>query len=220
MFNLTLIEIIYWIATIVGGTFFILRSIMMVIGGGFGDMHTDGDIGGDIDADFDADIDADFDADLDGGTDAHVDTHMHADTDTDHGAYASFRFLSLQSLTAFIMIFGLSGLALFHSDLPVVVTFIGSLFFGFAAAWALIWMLNQLMTLQSDGTLNIENAVGEKGSVYLTIPAKSSGQVQITIQGALKIYDAIAADGKKIPTGEKIRVTGVENNRTLIVEKV
>lgn len=39
MFGLTWIEIIYWVSTIVGGTLFILRLGMMLIGGGLSD-HT------------------------------------------------------------------------------------------------------------------------------------------------------------------------------------
>lgn len=37
MFGLTWIEIIYWVSTIVGGTLFLLRLGMMLIGGGVGD---------------------------------------------------------------------------------------------------------------------------------------------------------------------------------------
>jgi hypothetical protein len=37
MFGLTLIEVIYWASTIIGGTLFILRLGMMLIGGGMSD---------------------------------------------------------------------------------------------------------------------------------------------------------------------------------------
>ncbi|MBN1303977.1 MAG: hypothetical protein JXA13_06040 [Anaerolineales bacterium] len=212
MFNLTWIEIIYWAATIVGGTLFILRTIMLVAGGGFD--HTD------IDSGIDAEIGTDFDPGMDADTGVDTDLHADAGADTDHGSDASFKFLSLQSLTAFFMIFGLVGLALFNSSAPGFLTFLGSASAGLLAAWLISWMLNQLLRLQSDGTIQIHNAIGEKGSVYLTVPAKGSGQVQVAIQGALKIYDAISADDKKILTGDKIQVTGVENNQTLIVKKV
>ena len=41
MFGLTWIEIIYWLSTIVGGTLFLLRLGMMLIGGGVGDEAVD-----------------------------------------------------------------------------------------------------------------------------------------------------------------------------------
>jgi len=80
MNELTWIEIIYWVSTIVGSTFFILRTIMLVVGGGLDDADFDG---GDIDTDFDADFDADMDADLD----------TDIDTDGDSTSDMSFKFL-------------------------------------------------------------------------------------------------------------------------------
>ena len=55
MYGLSWIEIIYWGATIIGGTLFILRTIMMLVGGGL-------DLG---DGDFDADVDMDGDIAVD-----------------------------------------------------------------------------------------------------------------------------------------------------------
>lgn len=58
MFGLTLIEVIYWASTIIGGTLFILRLGMMLIGGDFGDNGLDS---ADIDASGDhADADISF----------------------------------------------------------------------------------------------------------------------------------------------------------------
>ena len=202
MNDLTWIELIYWVSTIIGGTLFILRTIMMLIGGGLEDTDFDG---GDIDTDFDAGVDADIDTGVD------VDTHSSSDV--------SFKLLSMQGLTAFFMMFGLVGLALFKSNLHVLITLFGATIAGLISVWVLSWLFAKMKLLQSDGTINIKNAIGEKGSVYLTIPAKSSGQVQVTVQGALKIFDAITEDGKKLSTGEQVKVIGVANNKTLIVEK-
>ena len=73
--------------------------------------------------------------------------------------------------------------------------------------------------LQSDGTMQIHNAIGQNGSVYLTIPAKGSGQVRVAVQGSLKILNAVSKDGKKIATGENIQVVDISGSDTLIVEK-
>jgi hypothetical protein len=56
--------------------------------------------------------------------------------------------------------------------------------------------------------------------VYLGIPPKGSGQVQVPVQGALKIFDAVSKEGKNIKTGKKVRVTGTVDNKTLIVEEI
>ena len=74
--------------------------------------------------------------------------------------------------------------------------------------------------LQSDGTIRISNAIGEAGTVYLTIPPKGSGQVQVVVQGTLKIFDAISSKKTGLATGDKVKIIDVADGNTLIVEKV
>ncbi|MFC1936450.1 hypothetical protein ACFLYP_02150 [Chloroflexota bacterium] len=201
MSELSWIEIIYWTSTVIGGTLFILRTITMLIGADFD--------GGDADVGA-LDIGGDFDFhDADVGFDDH-----HFDTD------ASFKFLSLQGITAFFMMFGLVGLALLRANLPVVLTIFGGGLAGVFTVWVISMIFAGMGRLQSDGTIDIKNAVGKSGKVYLSIPANGSGQVQVSVQGSLKIFDAVSKDKEKIPTGEKIRVVDVVSSDTLIVEKL
>ena len=206
MTNLSWIEVIYWGSTIIGGTLFILRTVLLLIGGGLGGGDADADFGGDIHIDGDLHIDHDVLTGVD-----HTDTM--ADTDF------SFKLLSMQGLTAFFMMFGLVGLALIKMKLAVFITILGGGFAGLFAVWVISMLFVQMQRFQSDGTLQIQNAMGQSGSVYLSIPAEGSGQVQIPIQGRMEIFDAVAIDGQKIDTGEKIRVAGIINSRTLSVER-
>jgi hypothetical protein len=192
MFGLTLIEVIYWASTIIGGTLFLLRLGMMLIGGGMSD---DG-----------------FDSALDAGS---------ADVSGDHAdADASFKLLSLQGLTSFFMMFGLVGLALLRANLHVLITIIGGMFAGLVTVAVTGLIFTQMKRLQTEGTIKIQNAIGSDGTVYLTIPKNGTGQVQIIAQGSLKIFDAVSANNKQIATGEKVHVTGVASGNTLIVEKI
>ncbi len=43
---------------------------------------------------------------------------------------------------------------------------------------------------------------------------------RIFAQSLLKIFDAVSKNGEKIKTGEKIKVTGIIDNNTLVVEKI
>lgn len=201
MSTISWIEIIYWGSTIIGGTLFILRTILFLVGGG---MEHD-----DFDTHFDVDISPDHDLHLD------LD-HTDAITDTDF----SFKLLSMQGVTAFFMMFGLVGLALLAANIAIILTIIGGVLAGIFSVWVISILFAQMKRLQSDGTLIIQNAIGRSGSVYLTIPAKGSGQVQVSVQGALKIFDAISEDKKGIETGKKVRVTGVIEDNTLVVEKI
>jgi len=201
MGNLSWIEIIYWGSTIIGGTLFILRTIMMLIGGGLG--------GEDFDADIDTNFDADFDPDLDFD-------HTGTAADSDF----SFQLLSMQGLTAFFMMFGLVGLATLKAKVAIILSIGSGVLAGLFAVWVISLIFSQMKKLQSEGTLVIQNAVGVSGSVYLTIPKGGSGQVRVPVQGALKIFDAVSEDKRSIGTGEKVRVVGVVDNKTLNVEKL
>jgi hypothetical protein len=191
MAGLSWIEIIYWASTIIGGTLFLLRVIMLFVGGDTGDNPPD----------------ATFDA---GGDIASGD---HADADI------SFQLLSVQGLTSFFMMFGLVGLAFLKANLPVVLTVIGGILAGLVTVAISGLIFTQMKRLQTDGTINIQNTVGTEGSVYLTIPKNGTGQVQIIAQGSLKIFDAVSTNKNVIATGEKIHVVGVTGGNTLIVEK-
>ena len=235
MSDLPWIEIIYWAATIIGGTLFILRTILLLVGGGLDHSDVDTGFGGDLHTDFDAHVDVghvdvghvdvghvdvgDFDVgDVDVG---HADAgHIGADHfDTHADTYASFKLLSMQGLTAFFMMFGLVGLALLRANLAVLLTIAGATAAGMFTVWVITLLFSQMGRLQSEGTLNIQNAVGERGTVYLAIPAQGEGQVRITVQGALRILDAVSHDGQRIETGAKVSVTGVADSSTLVVER-
>ena len=194
MNDLTWIEIIYWASTIIGGTLFILRLIMLFAGGGDGDsMDGNLDVGG-------HDIMGD-----------HAETHADADI--------SFKLLSVQGLTSFFMMFGLVGLALLKAGLHTLITVVGGIAAGLATVAIVGVIFTQMKRLQTDGTVNIQNTVGREGDVYLTIPKNGSGQVQVIVQGSLKIFDAISNSKAVIATGEKVRVVGVQGGNTLLVEK-
>ncbi|HSB01860.1 MAG TPA: hypothetical protein VLE49_14510, partial [Anaerolineales bacterium] len=180
MAGLLWIEIIYWAATIIGGTLFILRVIMILIGGGIGD--GDVDIPHGMDIPHDVGIGGDTHADLSGG---------HADTNI------SFKLLSMQGLTSFFMMFGLVGLALLKSNLPILVTVIGGMFAGLVTVAITGLIFTQMNRLQTEGTIHIQNTIGTQGTVYLTIPRDGTGQVQVIVQGSLKIFDAMS-DGKGV----------------------
>jgi len=192
MFGLSVIEVIYWASTIIGGTLFILRLGMMLIGGDLG--SDGGDVSGDA-----GDIDISGD---------------HADADI------SFKLLSVQGLTSFFMMFGLVGLALLKANLHVLITILGGAIAGLITVGATGLIFSQMKRLQTEGTIKIQNTVGSEGTVYLTIPKNGTGQVQVIVQGSLKIFDAVSSNKNQIATGEKVRVSGVASGNTLIVEKM
>lgn len=173
----------------VGGATVVLRMLLMLFG--IGDDHSFGgahDIGpGDTD---------DSHSDLDAGT----------------------RLITIQGVAAFMMMFGLVGLALTREvELAPIVAVPIALAAGFLSMWVLARVFEAMLRLQSTGTLDLKQAIGREGVVYLTIRPDAGGQVQVDVQGRLGVYDAQLQSGSELATGRAIRVVGVRGG-TLVVE--
>ncbi len=154
-----------------------------------------------------------FSGDVD--IDATASQHSSGDTDT------SFKILSFQSLTAFFMMFGLVGLGLLEQlRLLPLAALLGALIAGLGSMWLVTKLFSMMLGLQSSGNVDIRNAVGNEGQVYLTIKPNDTGKVQIVIQGRLMTMDAIASDLSEINTGERVRVVKVLDSNVLVVEKI
>jgi membrane protein implicated in regulation of membrane protease activity len=156
---------------------------------------------------------------LAGGDTDDVDMDHDGDFDGDHGD--GLHIFSVKSILAFLMFYGWSGLAAIQKGMVVWWGVSGiSLAIGFVMMLFTAWLFFMLLKLQSSGTMNIENALGKQGEVYLTIPAKKNGngKIQIVIQGGLKTLDAITEDTEDIKTGSFVEVVEVIGD-TLVVRR-
>ena len=210
---MTVVDKIFMGCAVFGGALFIVRVALFFIGHAGTDADTGFDADVDVHADFGADVDADVDFDTDVG--GHGGLH-HGGGDSD----ISFKLLTMQGIMAFLMMFGLVGLAMHRnsrSSEPLAILA------GFAAGMLALYVVAKLFALmkglQSSGTVDVRNAVGAQGSVYLTIPAGGTGEVQVAVQERLRIYDAKAEDGEEIKTGQNVRVVRIVGGNVLVVEK-
>lgn len=146
--------------------------------------------------------------------DLGVDSSGGVHSDSDLGT----RLLSIQGIAAFLMMFGLVGLALTRETgvghLPAIALSFAA---GIAAMWVVARVMTLMLRLQSSGTLDLAHAVGEQGTVYLTVRPGSGGQVQVAIRGRLGTYEAQTDGLQEIPTGRAVLVVAVRANQ-LVVE--
>jgi len=155
------------------------------------------------------------------GGDAHTGVGVDGDIgmDTEHvDSDVGFRLLSMHGLSAFFMMFGLVGLALYRqSQVGVIIAIIGAVAAGTASVWVIGKLFQGAVRLQSSGTLKTADAVGCTGTVYLTIPAGGTGRVSLNFQNRLREFDASEKNGAAVSTGTPVRVIQVKAN-LLIVE--
>ncbi len=162
----------------------------------------------------------DLDVDIGDATDWEVSENVDLSGDTVMSDVSAMRFFTFQGIVAFFAIFGWSSiLALKGGSDNVIAIFIGTVF-GLLAMYVVAKVLQLVSKLTQSGTLDIKNALGENGRVYLTIPPRGEGygKVNVTVQGNLQEFEALNNSEEPIKTGESIRVVDVEGS-FLVVEK-
>ncbi len=154
------------------------------------------------------------DADADGADFSDSDGLDHHDS--------GIGVLSLKSLTAFFTGFSWTAIGFVRMGLnmPMVLLFAGLA--GAAMMYLIYLMMKSLVNLSESGTMDYINAVGQQGTVYVTIPPSKGpgGQVETMIQGRLVTAEAIQRGIEPLRPGTKVQVIEKTGTSTLIVEPV
>ncbi len=147
----------------------------------------------------------------DAGADTDFDVHLDH---PDFGGHLSFR-----TVVAFVTFFGLGGMAASSGGLATSVSLVIAVVAGSCAFWLVGLAMMQLSRLRSEGTIEINNALGAEGRVYLTVPGERSGTgaVTVPIQGRSMQFKAVTA-GPELATGRLCKVVGVHAGNTLVIE--
>ena len=180
---------VYLICAVAGCTLVGIQIVLQVFG-----------FLGDVDVDAtDADGDFDFDGDLDLGTEGHGNLF--------------FGILSFKAITAFVGIFGLVGLIVLESGLSFAARSGIAFGAGVLGMFGVAQLMLLLIRMQASGTLDLRNAIGQQGSVYLRVPeaGEGRGKVTVTVQGRSKEFAAVS-DRPEIGVGKAVKVGSVEGD--------
>ena len=146
-----------------------------------------------------------------------------ADFDGSTGTDGDFPFqlFTFRNFINFFLGFSWTAIAFYEVITPTWFLLFIAILGGLLLVAAVLYIFYLMSRMEQSGNINIDNALGCRGNVYLKIPAKRSGEgkKQISIQGAIREYDALT-DGEELPTGSPIRVIEVLNAETLLVEKI
>ena len=190
--ELSLVMKILWGVTLTASLVFIIQSILTFVG-----------------ADVDSDFDVDVDTSIDGGDLSNI----------DGGA----NLYTFRNFVNFILGFGWSAILLQDSVPHVALRIVLSVIIGVALVAVVMYLFKWLAGMQQSGNINLQkSASGCEGKVYLTIPENRSaaGKVQITINGAVREYDAVTESETPLKTGTSIRVVDALDANTLLVEEI
>ena len=127
--------------------------------------------------------------------------------------------LSIRSIGAFFTGFGWAGAAALQNGAGTgaatfTATIVGGIFLGL-----ILYLMSYLHSLRDEGTLNYKNCIGEVGTVYLPVPPnrKGMGQIEVMVQGRLRIVKCVTDHDKKIPNQAAVRVKDLVDQQTILV---
>ena len=152
---------------------------------------------------------------MDSGSDFNTDIDSDIPSDSQ-----PFQLFTFRNLINFLLGFSWTAITLMSSMESTPLLLFISVIVGVLLVIAVMYIFKWLSGMEQSGNIETESAVGCTGTVYLTIPAerKGEGKVQISVQGAIREYDAVT-DGERLANNEAIKVVKVINANTLLVEK-
>ena len=184
---------VLWAITLSASLIFVIQSVMTFLGAGdSSDFDVDTDVSGDVDV---------------------PDTDVHG---TGQG------LLTFRNFVNFLLGFGWSAILLRESIGSTPLLIVVSVIVGVILVTLVMLLFKWLSGMQEAGNINVfKSAVGCEGKVYLAVPGErsGSGKVQITINDAVREYEAVT-DGPALATGTTVRVVEVISADTMLVEPI
>ena len=156
-----------------------------------------------------------FDQDIDHGGGFDISGHDAG------GFFGHFTFFSVRNLIYFLMMFGWTGLASSKSGAPAWLTILIAMVSGLFTTIIIGWIFYTFSRLTESGTVRIGSAVGQVGTVYITIPEKRSGTgvIQIVMQGVTQELNAMT-DGEELPVTKSVQVSEIISGNIALVSRM
>ncbi|MBM3887370.1 hypothetical protein FJ364_05575, partial [Candidatus Dependentiae bacterium] len=133
----------------------------------------------------------------------------------------TFKFLTLHTFTGFLMMFGLLGLGLrYQFEYPISVALGLAVLAGLFVMFLVGVVFYAASRLTSQGSVfRISELIGLPAVVYQKITVHEDGKVQVVVRGIVREVTARATSGEIIESFEHVRIVGVVDEHTVLVEK-
>jgi membrane protein implicated in regulation of membrane protease activity len=200
-----MLDTIFLIAAVVGGTVLVCQFALTLMGlghDGFDVGHHGGGFGGD----------------------AHLGDSLHGLGSGDGPHPDSswlFGVLSFRTLVAAAAFFGVAGKAALSAGYAQSTSLILAILVGLSAMYGMYWLLRLIGSLNSAGNERITNAIGRPATVYIPIPpaGKGAGKVQLSMQNRIVEYQAVTDEAEPLKTGEAVEVVEVTGGDVVRVRR-
>jgi hypothetical protein len=182
---------IFWFCALAGSGMFLIQFIINIFGMGDHDSFDASDISSDTNHD--------------GGQDS-------ADA-------KKFKWLSMQTITGFLMMFGWTAITCQNEfGLQDSITIGISLTSGIFAALIIRSIFKLAKKLRSSGSVyRIEDAIGKEGYVYQCIPKGGKGKISMSLQNFTHEIDAISHHYEDLPSFMRVKIIEKSDENTVVV---
>jgi len=133
---------------------------------------------------------------------------------------ASFKLLSIRSIVAFGVLFGWAGVLYLRAGVDTNWTMLYSIIWGLVGMLIVSTIFYFLRRMTETGTPRLSTSVGQRGTVYMDIPAGGAGKVRTVVSNAVSFVSARATCGEALAAGTPIVVKRVLDSSTVEVQKV
>jgi len=186
------LEAAYWVIALTATFLFFIKFLLSLFGGDSGE----------------SDI---SDIDFADGSDISDGSEMDSETDGS--------LFSVDTVLSFLNGIGWIGVICYrftHFSTGVIISI--TLTTGIITFFFAYFLIKNINKFESSGNTDIRNAIGNIGTVYISIPksGEGKGQVQVELQGRLATLDAMSMNSE-IKTGEKILVCAVDKRQSIIL---
>ncbi len=191
---------IFYIMAVPATVVLILQTVLLFFGIGDDGADIDGDCDGGFDCD---DVPDDFESDAVGSFEGK-----------------GIRLFTMRGIIALLAVGGWAGVTALEVGAPWWLAIPAAALIGFLAMVLVAYCIRWALKLQSSGNIRYDNAVGLVGEVYMNIPANNSGKgkINVVVQERYTEIEAVTNADRELHHGEKVRVVGMADGNTVIVE--
>ena len=124
---------------------------------------------------------------------------------------SGLRIFTVRGMVAFFAVGGWTGLSALSISGSAAAAIITAFIAGTLALLLVAWFFKWAASLNENGTLQMDSAVGKAGEVYITIPPDMSGtgKINVIIQGRLTEAEAMTDSDRPLKYGETVEVVGM-----------
>lgn len=198
----------------------VIQTILLMIGIGHGGEGVEFSDTSGIDGLDVPDMPADIPTDMPGAHAIDGCEHTAIGDGSNPADFGTMQLFTLQGIMTFLCVFGWTGIICTSLGLHVAIAVIIALVLGFLAMLGVAKVLQLTRRLTQDGSLDVRRLLGEKGRVYIPIPANESGEGKVTIAAGERFIElsAVTDEQEAIPTGTQVRIIDVRGD-VVAVEK-